>query len=109
MVLTEMSDIPAPDMLSDSSRSLSGSPCTFDASDLFFRIDLERRCDSRFGDASIESIDSDSLFSDLPVASQLNFKKELINCIINAIAPTGQCLNISYDQQLFISKKCFRL
>lgn len=70
LLLTEISDIPAPDMLSDSNRSLSGSPCSFEASDLFLRIDLERRCDSRFGDASIESIDSDSLFSDLPAASK---------------------------------------
>lgn len=71
MHLTEMSDIPAPDMLSESSRSLSGSPCSFDVSDLFLRIDLERRCDSRFGDVSIESIDSDSLFSDLPAANTI--------------------------------------
>lgn len=68
MFLTDISDIPAPDILSASSRSLSGSPCTFEASDLFLRIDLERRCDSKFGDASIESIDSDNLFSDLPEA-----------------------------------------
>lgn len=57
--------MPAPDILSANSRSFS-SPKPFPASDLFFNIDLERRCDSRFGDASIESIDNDNLFSDFP-------------------------------------------
>lgn len=65
--LTEISDIPAPDILSAKSRSLSGSTRTLEASDLFFNIDFDLRCDSRFGDASIESIDNESLFSDFPL------------------------------------------
>lgn len=38
-----LSEIPEPDMLSARRRSLSGSPNTRDWSDLFLRIDFERR------------------------------------------------------------------
>ncbi len=74
--LTDMSENPAPDILSARSRSLSGSVRIFDVSDLFFKIDFERRCDSRFGDESMESIDSDNLFSVLPFTKKK--KKKLV-------------------------------
>lgn len=62
-----LSDTPEPDMLSDSNLSLSGSVNNLDVSDLFFRIDLERLCDSTCGGESIESIDIDFLLSFLPL------------------------------------------
>lgn len=40
-----MSEIPEPDILSDNKRSLSGSDANLAASDLFFRIDLDRLWD----------------------------------------------------------------
>lgn len=70
-----MSDSPAPDMVSDRSLSLSGSVDSFEVSDLFFKIDLDRRWDSKFGDASIESIDSDSFLSVFPEAKECQLKK----------------------------------
>lgn len=73
--LTDISEIPAPDMLSANSLSLSGSVRTLEVSDLFFKIDFERRCDSRFGDESIESIDSDNLFSAFP-----SNKNDIFSC-----------------------------
>lgn len=60
-----LSDTPDPDILSANRRSLSGSDSTREISDLFFNIDLERLWCSRFGDASIESIDEECLLSNL--------------------------------------------
>lgn len=65
-MLTEpVSEMPAPDKLSANKRSLSGSACPRDDSDLFFRIDLDRLCDSTPGVDSMESCESDS-FSVFP-------------------------------------------
>lgn len=59
------SETAAPDVLSDSKRSLSGSIEPLEESDLFFNIDLDRRCESRLGDISAESCDAD-LSDNLP-------------------------------------------
>lgn len=66
-----LSETPEPDMLSARRRSLSGSDRTREISDLFFRIDLERRWCSRLGEASIESIDEECLLSNLAVGRVL--------------------------------------
>lgn len=58
-----LSETPEPDILSASRRSLSGSASTREISDLFLSIDFERRCCSRFGEASIESIEEECLLS----------------------------------------------
>lgn len=56
-----LSEMPEPDMLSARRRSLSGSPNTRDWSDLFLRMDLERRWCSRLGDASSDSFEIEEL------------------------------------------------
>lgn len=67
-VLTEpFSDTTAFDIFSDSSISLSGSVAILEESDLFFRIDFDRRCVSTFGDVSDESSEAAALSSNLPV------------------------------------------
>lgn len=61
------SDVATPDMLSARSLSLSGSMIALEDSDLFFRIDFDRRWVSTFGDVSIESCDRDTLSSVLAI------------------------------------------
>lgn len=79
------SEIAAPDVLSDSKRSLSGSIEPLEESDLFFNIDLDRRCDSRLGDISAESCDAD-LSGDLPgiVIKRINYYSLFISNYLKA-------------------------
>lgn len=70
------SETAAPDALSDSKRSLSGSVDALEESDLFFKIDLDRRCVSSCDDVS-ESCDWDPLFKDLPAKIANGFSLHL--------------------------------